>query len=195
MRGQKHVATHRLLGQQIVQAGRLQIAGQENSPPETLHRQHEAVGVVRAENTPSRRVQHFNRALAAPLQAVAGVDFPHHYIVSVEGVAQHRQQAALFLEHDRRHVNHPDRKPFQQLRQGVEVVGVGVRDHHGVDVRESLMPEELGDRPGAADRRAEPAGVVEHRLARGQLQQHRAAVPHAEERTIEPIVSRTSFSR
>ena len=52
------------------------------------------------------------------------------------------------------------------------------------------MPRDQSDSEivrAARRRRAELAGVVEHRLAGGQFQQHRAAVAHAEERAIEPI--------
>lgn len=127
MRGQKHLAAQRLLGQQVVQPRRLQVARQQQFLAETFHRQHEAVGVVRAEHAAARRVQHLDRAVGAALQAVSGAERLHFHIAAFERLAQFRQQRVWLLEHDRRDVDRANCKLFQQFRQGVEVIGVGVR--------------------------------------------------------------------
>ena len=67
------------------------------------------------------------------------------------------------------------------------MVDVGMGKHDGVEMRQAAIPEEFGNRACAGGRLAHPAGVVEHRPARGKLDEHRAAVPHAEKRAIEPV--------
>ncbi|GEM_PF-2893580 len=83
MRGQQHVARRRFLGQQAAEALLFEIARQDNSPPECLDRQHDAVGVVRAENAAAQRMEDFDRAAVAAMQAVAGVDFADRNAVPV----------------------------------------------------------------------------------------------------------------
>lgn len=192
MRGQQHVARQRLLGQQATESLFFEIARQKDSSSEGLDRQHDAVGVVRAEDAAAQRMEDF---AVASLQAVAGVDFADRNAVPVESRAEFGQQAVGFVEHDRRNIDHTDRKPFEQFGQGVEVVGVGVRNHHRVDVRQTFVPEELGDRSGAAVRRAKLTGVVENRLARGEFQQRGTTVSDAEERAIEPVGCSSISSR
>ena len=59
-------------------------------------------------------------------------------------------------------------------------------EHDGVEMRQAAIPEERGNRACARRGFAHAAGVVEHRPARGELDEHRAAVADAEESAVEP---------
>ena len=95
----------------------------------------------------------------------------------------------MLFEHLRRDVDGPHGEAVQHAGQAVEVVHVGVRQHHGVEVGEAPRPEHPGDGPRGGGRGADLAGIVEQRLPGRQFQHLRVAVPHRQKRAAEASVA------
>jgi hypothetical protein len=60
MRCQQQVAVVGRLCHHVVQAGRFQVSGQQQSPPCKLNRQHDAVGIVAPQDAAAGRMQHLD---------------------------------------------------------------------------------------------------------------------------------------
>ena len=150
-----------------------------------LDQQDEAVGVIAAEDALPRRVEHFERAALARRESLTRPDLARQGAAADDRVVQGQHGRIVLLEHLRRDVDRPHGKTFQHAGQAVEVVNVGVRQHHGVQVGDAPRPEHSGDGPRGGGRGPEFAGVVEQRLPGRQFQHLRAAVSHREERAVE----------
>ena len=84
VRGQNDVAVERLFGQHIFQAGRFQVAGEQHAAAGVFDQQHDAVGVVAAEDALPRRVQHFDLHAPPPRQSLAAIDFAQRHAAAID---------------------------------------------------------------------------------------------------------------
>ncbi len=85
VRGQKGVAGHGLVGQQLIESGRFQVAGQENAMAEVFQHKHEAVGIVVALGTGGRGMQDFYTAIHSGVEPIAGADFTDRHMGLFKG--------------------------------------------------------------------------------------------------------------
>ena len=122
-----------------------------------------------------------------PDKPIAAGNHADRHLRPLDRLAQEADRGVLLVEHHRRDVNRSHGEPLQQFRQGVVVIGVGVREHDRVDVREPPRPEVARDDAAAGGRRRHAAGVVKDRAAVGQFQHDRLAMADAEERTPQAV--------
>jgi len=124
MRRKNNIAVKRLLGEQIIEARRFQIARQENPPARMFDQEHDTIGVVAPIDAFARRVQHFDGRVAHGRKPLATVDFADRNTGPHDRIAQLFHCRRQILEHHRRNVNRAHTKSLEQAGDGVEVVCV-----------------------------------------------------------------------
>ncbi len=184
-----HVAGQRRTVEQRAQPRAVQIAGQENPAIGELDQQHHAVRVVAVIESGLRWQQHVGPRRTTGRQTIAGPDRNDWDPREMDHVEQMVYGRIAPLGHYGRHAHGSDGKPIHQPRQGVVVVGVGVREDNEIEPVDPAGPERRGNRLGRRAGRTEPARVVQSPLPAGQFEQDRRAVPHADKRARQPLAA------
>jgi len=158
----------------------LDIAREEHTAAGRLERDDEARLVVAAVKVlvASEWMEHTGTAERVDRERVACPSRSHGYSPRFCRVEQIGDRERWAPEERLGHEDLANTKPSQQGRHGVEVVGIGMRDHKRVDPRDPLAPKHRLHRPAGRGRGPEPARVVHEAAARRRSYDDAAAVPN-----------------
>ena len=163
---------------QLVEAGELEIAGQEHVAAGEGDVEHDAAGVVArlgvpagggcrtAKDTPL--VSHASRCCHRPNRDTARLGFARAESIAA-GLASPPNPGVTRTT--------PMREAVEQVDQAVVVILIGMAQEDRVDPADASRPERRRDDPAADARVAQAAAVVQERATIGRLDQHRQAVP------------------
>jgi len=185
MRRHEHVAGLGIRGHEPGQPVPLDVAGEQQPAARRLDGKHDArlviVGtafVLVEHPDPTERiggdlVAHRERAYRNP----AFVDLPQQFPDGQRVAPQEGPGDSNLAE----------RKPLQQVRHGIEVVGVGMGEDECVDPGDRAAPEDGGHPTAGGSWRPEPAGVVDEHPAAGAADDDPAAMPHGRHDDLERL--------
>ena len=144
---QQYIAGDRQFGKQLVKTLTFNIGGQQDSMPTATQLDDCTVAIVsslrpRRPDPVSRRMQYFHPHAPRCGQSQVLVDMAHRYVSAVQLGLKSLQGGRLGTKHDGRNVHDADREAIEQFGDRIEVVRIGVRQYHCVDVADSTRPQD-----------------------------------------------------
>jgi len=146
MRGHEHIADLGPRRDEVGQGFAFDVAGQQEPAAGGLDSQHEARLVVVGPGVDRmlvrRGMHHPHAAERVDRECLSRPHDLHRHVIRGSPAAHLRHARRRTGEERLRDDDPAHAKPREQIGHGVEVIGVGMRDHKRVDPRDSLRPQE-----------------------------------------------------
>jgi hypothetical protein len=137
--GHHNVAMRWPLGEHLSHPAIFQIPRQEYSPTGKIDLEDDTVFIIVGGScdAASRRMQYVDNNAGTCRESISHSDLSNWHLRALRRLAQMFQRWSSIFKHQRRDVNNSNRTSVQELRYGVVMVKICVREYHGVDMRDA----------------------------------------------------------